>query len=240
MSQKQAEASQNGETYQEKVFMERLRCVGHAVGEYVGGGKGDMEQEETEVAGEEGETENEDRDDVLLTLEDDELVCDGEEEQEEEDSIENAHPLLFFFDLNTTGLNIYEDHIVEIAAKVVGAPLSRVTQPSFSSLVHTPRNIPSKGMLYTSLSFSTTGLYGQLAYTVTQKTGISATMLRHELPLSAISPKFLGWLSATTQERSEGEVLLIIQVCAVLFCIINYCPGLLSCYTQQFWLLITD
>ena len=96
-----------------------------------------------------------------------------EEEQEEEDSIE-MHTLFFFFDLETTGLNIYEDHIVEIAAKVIGAPLSSVTQPC---LIHTPTNIPSKGMLYTSLLFSTTGLYGQLAYTVTQKTGISATML---------------------------------------------------------------
>ena len=221
--------------------MERLRCVGHAVGEYVGGGKGDMEQEEIEVAGEEGETENEDRDDVLLTLEDDELVLDGEEEQEEEDSIENAHPLLFFFDLETTGLNIYEDHIVEIAANVVGAPLSSVTQPSFSSLVHTPRNIPSKGMLYTSLSFSTTGLYGQLAYTVTQKTGISATMIRHEPPLSAIFPKILGWPSATTQERSEGSGAAHYPglCCTILY---NKLSSwiIMSCYTQQFWLLITD
>ena len=30
------------------MFMEQLRGLGHAPGEYVGGGKADMEQEETE------------------------------------------------------------------------------------------------------------------------------------------------------------------------------------------------
>lgn len=62
------------------------------------------------------------------------------------DITENAHPLLFFFDIETTGLSIYVDHIVEIAAKVVGVPWSTVTQQSYSSLIHTPKNIPYKGM----------------------------------------------------------------------------------------------
>ena len=44
-----------------------------------------------------------------------------------------------------TGFSIYDDHITEIAAKVVGVPPSAVSQPSFSSLVHTPRNIPKQG-----------------------------------------------------------------------------------------------
>ena len=61
----------------------------------------------------------------------------------EEDSIESAHPLLFFFITETTILNIYQDHIVKLAAKVLGVPSSRITQPSFSSVVHTPRNIYS-------------------------------------------------------------------------------------------------
>ena len=34
---------------------------------------------------------------------------------------DNAHPLTFLFDTETTGLNIYEDHIIEIGAKVTGA-----------------------------------------------------------------------------------------------------------------------
>ena len=56
---------------------------------------------------------------------------------------------LFLFDTETTGLNIYEDHIIEIGAKVTGVPLTTITHPSYSSLVHTPRHIPSKGnMLY--------------------------------------------------------------------------------------------
>ena len=124
---------------QEKAFMEQLRGASHAVGEYVGGGRGDIEEEMGGI----------DEEDAVH----EEVDCHLEEEEEEEDSIENAHPLLFFFDTETTGLNIYQDHIVEIAAKVVGAPSARLTQPSFSSLVHTPRNIPSKG-IYIHLLYS--------------------------------------------------------------------------------------
>ena len=102
---------------------------------------------------EEGEEEMEDiNEDDAVDEERCDLVNGVVEDEEEEDSIENAHPLLFFFDTETTGLNIYQDHIVELAAKVVGVPSTRITQPTFSSLVHTPRNIPSKGTcLHTGL-----------------------------------------------------------------------------------------
>ena len=57
--------------------------------------------------------------------EDEEDIKDGEADRED---TENAHPLLFFFDTETTGLSIYDDHTVEIGAKVVGGvPLSTVT-----------------------------------------------------------------------------------------------------------------
>ena len=178
--------------------MEQLRGVGHAVGEYVGGGRGDIEEEMEDIN--EDDAVDEERCDLV----------DGSiqvvEDEEEEDSIENAHPLLFFFDTETTGLNIYQDHIVELAAKVVGVPSTRITQPSFSSLVHTPRNIPSKGTcLHTGLLII--AVWCQSAYfvtsLVTQKTGISTTMLRHQQPLSAVFSKFLEWVSKTTQEVSE-------------------------------------
>ena len=55
----------------------------------------------------------------------------------------DAHSLLFFYDSETTGLNINDEHITEIAAKVVTT--TSVSQPVFSSLVYTERRIPDKG-----------------------------------------------------------------------------------------------
>jgi len=132
--------------------METLHDLGHAVGEYVGGGQGDASSND------DGEMENSDAEVELTGSQgdnDDDTnpdASDGQEEQE--DSSDLAHPLMFFFDCEATGLSIYDDHITEIAAKVVGVPLSSVSEPSFSSLVHTPRNIPKKGK---SNNFQPTG-----------------------------------------------------------------------------------
>ena len=121
--------------------MEQLRGVGHAVGDNVGGGRADTD--EAKLAGDvelechEGGTHFSDDSETV--------VSECHMEQSEEDSIENAHPLLLFYDCEATGFSIYDDHITEIAAKVVGVPLSAVSQPSFSSLVHIPRNIPKLG-----------------------------------------------------------------------------------------------
>ena len=62
-----------------------------------------------------------------------------------DDNREQTNPVLFLYDCEATGFSIYDDHITEIAAKVVGVPLSSVSQPFFSSLIHTPRKIPKKG-----------------------------------------------------------------------------------------------
>ena len=113
--------------------MEALGSLGHAVGEYVGGGQGDLEPEWTE-----------DPDDDDAEIAGDAGDADDDDETAE-DSSDQAHPLLFIYDCEATGLSIYDDHITEIAAKVVGVPLSSLSQPSFSSLVHTPRKIPKKG-----------------------------------------------------------------------------------------------
>ena len=113
----------------EKAFMGQLRGAGHSVGEYVGGAN--ME-DVAECTFEECDT---DYDDV-----------DGEQIENGDNVVkENAHPLFFFFDIETTGLSIYEDHIIEIASKIVGIPCSTITCPPFASLVHTPKNIPPIG-----------------------------------------------------------------------------------------------
>ncbi len=127
--------------------MEDLRSLGHAVGEYVGGGQGDTETEVSVQPDGANEMEHLDGDAEMEDIgADSDIDLDADADQEEqEDSSEHAHPLLFFFDCEATGLSIYDDHITELAAKVVGVPLSSVTQPSFSSFVHTSRNIPRKG-----------------------------------------------------------------------------------------------
>ena len=113
--------------------MEQLHGAGHVVGEYVGGGRADMEQED------------EGNDDQRMETDDSGIQLDCDDGLgEDADTLEDA---LFLFDTETTGLNIYEDHIIEIAAKVTSVPLYAVTQPSFTSMVHTPRNIPWKGII---------------------------------------------------------------------------------------------
>lgn len=47
------------------------------------------------------------------------------DEDIEENGSDDVHPLLFFYDCVTTGLSIYDEHLTEIAAKVVWVPLSQ-------------------------------------------------------------------------------------------------------------------
>ena len=61
-------------------------------------------------------------------------------------------PLLFLFDLETTGLDVDEDRITEIASKVFNSPVN-VSKVSFESLVYTPRPIPENGTPYAYDSF---------------------------------------------------------------------------------------
>lgn len=117
---------------QEKDFMETLRGLGSAVGDYVGNGQGESETvtqastaAEVDLDADVGPSiELDDDDDAALETSDD------------------AHPLLFFYDCETTGFSMYNDNITDIAAKVVACPVSLQT-PIFSSLVRTSRRIPS-------------------------------------------------------------------------------------------------
>ena len=176
--------------------MEQLCGVGHSVGEYVGDGRADMENNECA----EGSDENEPADDVEPNQDDIDIY--GQFEDDGSGIAEDAHPLLFLFDTETTGLNIYEDHIIEIAAKVTGVPTSTITQPSYSSLVHTSRNIPSKGE-YIRTQIVLHIHYCDFETTVTAKTGISPTMLRQQPPLSGVLPEFIRWIASTISEVSE-------------------------------------
>ena len=122
----------------EKAYMEQLGSDGATVSEYIGNGQGEAESADTE-----GKSDK-----------DAEPGIDDHHEGEvaSDSSSDNAHPLLFFHDRETTGFSIYSEHITEIAAKVVGVPLSFFSQPTFSSLVKTSRNISKKGNTLTLCS----------------------------------------------------------------------------------------
>ena len=123
--------------------MEQLRSAGATVGEYVGNGQGETEISTTANDNDEDRSEAEPEADV-----DDDYMYN---QDCRENINENKAPLLFLYDCETTGLGIYTEHITEIAAKVVGVPHSAISQPTFSSLVKTSRNISTKGITYQAL-----------------------------------------------------------------------------------------
>jgi hypothetical protein len=91
---------------QEKTLMETLSGMGNAVGEYIGHGRGDSDNA-AEVSA------SVDRDIVDADLGVDDLSMD-----EDEDSSDDAHPLLYFYDCETTGFSIYSDHITHMLLKL--------------------------------------------------------------------------------------------------------------------------
>ena len=117
-------------------MMSTLRGLGSAVGEYVGDGQGETERSASSSSPS-----------VDVDFVGAELGVDDQSslDETEEDSSDDAHPLLFLFDCETTGLSIYTDHITDIAAKVISSPVP-LTSPTFSSLVKTSKRIPSKGL----------------------------------------------------------------------------------------------
>lgn len=126
---------------QEKVYMETLRGLGSAVGEYVGDGQAESSTQPTS-ADFDGDFDGDfDVVDAELGLDDHSL------DDYDEDSSDNAHPLLICFDCETTGFSIYDDHITDVAAKVIDSPVPLET-PTFSSLVKTSRRIPVAGNIH--------------------------------------------------------------------------------------------
>ena len=53
---------------------------------------------------------------------------------------------MFFYDVETTGVNINNDHIIEVGAVVFGEAKSHVMMPTFNQLVYTDVRIPQIGM----------------------------------------------------------------------------------------------
>ena len=99
--------------------------VGNIVGEYV------------------GEVESESMKEVVVDMSTDSGVDLSMELTE--DSSDDAKPLLFFYDCETTGLSIYNDHIIEIAAQLVDCPVP-YSNTTFSTLIKTSRRLPTAGM----------------------------------------------------------------------------------------------
>lgn len=118
--------------------MEIMRGEGCAVGEYVGEGQGESESVTKET------TTSTDLD--FDTVDADPEVDQSCDEDDDSGDDEETHPLLIFYDCETTGFSIYKDNITDIAAMVVASPVP-VPNPTFSSLVKTSRSIPSAGMV---------------------------------------------------------------------------------------------
>ena len=113
--------------------MVSLKGLGNVVGEYVGDGKGEAENEaQTSYL------------DELLDVGVEQDV-DGEVESKEEDDISDLQPLVIAYDCETTGLSIYNDHVIEIAAEVVQCPVP-YSKTTYCTLVKTSRRIPAAGV----------------------------------------------------------------------------------------------
>lgn len=129
-----------------------------------------------------------------------------EEDIEEENGSDDVHLLLFFYDCKTIGFSIYDEHLTEVAAKVVRVPLSKASKPVYSSLVHAPQNIPKKSKCF---SFNCINVSAEhLQYIIqcpTQLELITTAFLCHKRKLSVVLPEFLQWLHITTQEISEAS-----------------------------------
>ena len=160
----------------EKEHMVTLRAVGCTTAEYVGSSMIDApDSVDDDVDDEEPDDEDETTagdcdpptDDCDLPTDDNEM----------EDSQPSMLPLMFFYDCESTGGSIYEDHIIEVGAKVVAAPCSTdISQLEYSSLIHSSRIIVKA---------------------VQDKCGISARMLVTKPPFLHVFEELLSWISGT-------------------------------------------
>lgn len=113
--------------------MEALQGAGNVVGEYVGDGQGEFE-DTTRIV---------DFDEQIEASRDADWGDDSTESMEVSND-DSTKPLLLLYDCESTGLSIYNEHIIEIAAEVVDPPAS-YSNTTFTSLVKTARSIPSPG-----------------------------------------------------------------------------------------------
>jgi len=67
-----------------------------------------------------------------------------EEECDTPDDSDDSQPLLILYDSETTGLSIYREQIIEIAAKIIACPV-RVPKPTFKHSVRPSKMISDGG-----------------------------------------------------------------------------------------------
>ena len=111
--------------------------------------------------------------DAGLEVERQELEEDVDDDDENETGSED-HPLLILYDCEATGFSVYSDHITDIGAKVIAAP-TPLLHCTFSSLVRTPRTIPAAGKKKKIMIIIIYNYFNIIAviYSVTRLTGIS-------------------------------------------------------------------
>ena len=131
--------AQNMRHEAEKLYMLQRQDVGIAVGEYQGRGQGENVAHDLVVEPVSMEFEGEEEDSFV----DNSFVSEIPPSDE--------LPLLFFFDVETTGLVVFNDVIIDVAAKVVDIPPSVVSMPTYQSLVRTSKSVPEKGIFYATI-----------------------------------------------------------------------------------------
>ena len=100
--------------------------------------------------------------------------CDPSTDGNDSESQSNMLPLLFFYDCGSTGGSTYDDHIIEVGAKVIAAPDSAdIPQLEYSSLIHSSCTIVKA---------------------IPSKCGISTWMLVTEPPFHHVFEEFLQWI----------------------------------------------
>ena len=166
----------------EKDHMIQLCAVGSTTAEYIGSSSSTAEATESATL-DDGHMSDDDYEpsDVDGGSEDVEGLL---EDDEEDDTVDKV-PLMFFFDLESTGGSMYTDHIMEMAAKVVGVPNSvDITQRHYSSLVHTSRDICA---------------------VVKRKVGLTNAMLKGQPPFPAVLEELLSWIGDTLDEVDQWQ-----------------------------------
>lgn len=177
--------------------MERLGSSGCVVGDYIGGGHGNSEDSTDDAAS------------VATDMEvDAQPVLDLAGCQNDGDRVpvgdhnEDKTPVYIFYDCESTGLSIYNEHLTEVAAEAVFIDCPpHLNQPTYSSLVRTTRRIPAAGGQHSQIVKLTWSLH----LLVTQTTGITTALLRSERPLSAVLPEFLQWIHMVTKEVEDEK-----------------------------------
>ena len=165
--------------------MVTLRAVSCTTAEYVGSAKatGCTITEERDVVGDEADQPSEDED------EDEEVTS-----YVNTSSLDALH-LLFFFDCE------YNDHIIEVGAKVVAVPTSvNTSQHHYGLMIHSSLNI---------------------AQAVQPRYGITIQIMIAEPPITHVLEELYAWISSTVQvEHSHALQYYLYLLHTMALCLI--------------------